>query len=254
MKKLLKNIIFGVWMYWVLTHLIPFHGKIKKYKKTGQGEKERAEILKATTRWGTDVIHKLGVELRIKGLENIPKDGPVVFVSNHQGNGDIPIFAAAVTTKQFGFLAKSGLKKLPCYGKWIADLRSVFIERDDPRESLKAVERGIELINQGFSIGVFAEGKRSQGPEMAPFKKGSLRIATKTGVPVVPITLNGTWHMFEEFGCASPAKVDFVIHPVIETKNMSRAEASNLAETVEQIIRKELEALQAKKNNQKDTH
>lgn len=246
MKKFFKNIGTAIWMYWALTRLSEFRKGINKYRASGEVEKEKAEILKATTRWGTDIVNKLGIQLNVSGLENIPEEGPVLFVSNHQGYCDIPIFGAAIQTKQFGFIAKSSLKKIPLYGKWIEDVRSVFIERDDPRESLKAIERGIELLKQGFSLGVFPEGTRSQGPEMGDFKKGSLRIATKTGIPVVPVTLNGTWKMFEEHGYPSTAKVDFIVHPAIETKDMPKAEANTLTEKVESIIRSMLDELNGK--------
>ncbi|WP_051280545.1 lysophospholipid acyltransferase family protein [Anaerovorax odorimutans] len=243
MKKILKNIEYGIWMYWELISLAKYNKNIKKYRDLGDFDKERTEILKSTSKWGNDIVKKLGIQLTVTGLENIPKDRSVVFVSNHQGYGDIPIFGAAITNKQLGFVAKRSLGQLPLYGKWIQDIRSVFIERDDPRESLKAIDRGIELLKNGFSLGIFAEGTRSKGPEMGSFKKGSLRLATKPGVPVVPITLNGTWRIFEENGYASPAKVDFFIHPAIETKGMSKLEANNLSERVEKIIKTKLDEL-----------
>ena len=72
---------------------------------------------------------------------------------------------------------------------------------------------------------------------MKPFKKGSLRLATKPGGPVVPITIDGTWRIFEEKGYPQKVSVDITIHKPIETASLSRQEASELAETVENIIR-----------------
>lgn len=239
MKKLFKNVCFFAWMYFNLKYLRKYHYYIKKFRDSGDSEAERVEILKATTTWGGGIMKKLNIKLNISGLENIPQ-GPVVFVSNHQGYGDIPVYGAAITTKQFGFIAKDDLAKIPVFGEWIRDIRSVFIERSDPRASLKAIEQGIELLNQGYSLVIFPEGTRSKGTNMGEFKKGSLRLATKPGVPVVPITINGTYKMFEEKGYTQPATVDFYIHPAIETKDLPKSESNNLAEKVEKIIKDKL--------------
>jgi len=240
MKKLLKNICFAIWMYFNLRHLRPFHYKIKNFRESGNFVKEREQILNSTTTWGRGIVKKYKINLIVTGLENIP-EGPALFVSNHQGYADIPIFGAAISMKQIGFVAKTSLGKIPVFGEWIRDIRSIFIERDDPRSSLKTIEGGIGLLNQGFSLVIFPEGTRSRGPEMGEFKKGSLRLATKPGIPVVPVTLNGTYHVFEEKGYVKPgATVTFHIHPVIETKDLSKLEANNLAERVEEIIKTKL--------------
>lgn len=242
--RLYKNTCFAFWMYFNLRHLRHFHFKIKKYRDSGDVVKEREQILNSTTTWGRGIMKKYKIDLTVTGLENVP-EGPVVFVSNHQGYADIPVFGAAITTKQIGFVAKTSLGKIPVFGEWIRDIRSVFIERDDPRASLKAIDEGIGLLNQGFSLIIFPEGTRSKGPKMGEFKKGSLRLATKPGVPVVPVTMNGTYHVFEEMGYVKPgAKVEFYIHPVIETKNLSKPEANNLAERVQEIVQSKLEEMQ----------
>lgn len=244
--RLYKNICFAFWMYFNLRHLRPFHFKIKNHRDAGDDVKEREQILNSTTTWGKGIVKKYKIELNVEGLENIP-DGPVVFVSNHQGYADIPIYGAVISMKQIGFVAKNSLGKIPVFGEWIRDIRSVFIERDDPRASLKTIEEGIGLLNRGFSLVIFPEGTRSKGTKMGEFKKGSLRLATKPGIPVVPVTLNGTYHVFEEKGhVQSGAKVDFFIHPAIETKELSKQEANNLAEKVEEIVKTKLEELNGK--------
>jgi 1-acyl-sn-glycerol-3-phosphate acyltransferase len=246
MKKLYKTICFAIWMYFNLRHLRPFHYKIKNFRESGNFEKEREQILNSTTTWGRGIMKKYKITLNVTGLENVP-EGPVLFVSNHQGYADIPVFGAVITKKQIGFVAKTSLGKIPVFGEWIRDIRSIFIERDDARSSLKTFEEGAELLKQGFSLVIFPEGTRSRGPQMGEFKKGSLRLATKSGVPVVPVTLNGTYQVYEDIGYVHPgAMVDFHIHPAIETKELSKAEANNLAERVEEIIKTKLGEIQSK--------
>jgi hypothetical protein len=112
MKKILKNISFGAWMYFNLRHLRSFHYNIKEFRDSGNLEKEREQILISTSTWGRGLMKKYKINLNVMGIENIP-DGPVLFVSNHQGYADIPVYCAAITEKQIGFVAKSSLKKIP---------------------------------------------------------------------------------------------------------------------------------------------
>ncbi|GAB1475949.1 lysophospholipid acyltransferase family protein [Bacillota bacterium] len=234
--NLLRNIPFLIWFWRFLGEIRPNKILIKKYRDEGNSEKEREEILKVENAWGEAQVKKVGIDLKVSRGEPLP-EGAVVFVSNHQSYWDIPIYFAAIKEKQFGFVAKESLGKIPLFGSWIADIRSVFIKRDDARASLRAIEEGVELLKKGYSLVIFPEGTRSKGGEMGEFKKGSLRLAAKAGVPIVPVTLNGTYQAYEEKGYVRPAKIDFIIHSAIETNGLSRSELSDIAERVEGIIR-----------------
>lgn len=242
--KVLRNIPMAVEFMSALSELKKHKKNIYKYRELEDYEKEKEYILKATSTWGKRIVNDLNIKINVMGKDNLPENGPVVFVANHQGYGDIPVCCAVLDKFQTGFIAKSSLKKLPFYGEWIQNIRSVMLDREDPRESLRAIETAIGFINQGFSIVVFPEGHRSKGGEMSEFKKGSLRLATKPGVPVIPISIEGTYRLFEEKGyMQGNFTVDFLIHPAIKTSALSRTEASNLAETVQQIVQKGLAEL-----------
>ncbi|MCG8484289.1 MAG: 1-acyl-sn-glycerol-3-phosphate acyltransferase [Clostridia bacterium] len=231
---MIKTIGYGIFFYLYLFRIIPHYFKIKKLELQGDKEKHIEAIRNITFKWGNVLLKMAKVKLNIKGLENIPS-GPVLFVSNHQSNFDIPIYFAALD-KQFGFIAKSDLSKIPLFNKWIAIIKSVYIDRGDARQSLKAIQEGIDLLKTGYSLVIFPEGTRSKSSKMSEFKKGSLRLATKSKVPVVPITLNGSYKILEENNRIQSASVDFIIHKPIETKNLSKEEANNLSETVYNII------------------
>lgn len=77
--------------------------------------------------------------------------------------------------------------------------------------------------------------------------KGSTKLATKPGVPIVPVSLNGSYKMFEEEGYLKGAKIDIMIHEPIETKGLTRQEEKELPDKVEKIIVGGLRKLQAKK-------
>ncbi len=227
-----------------LKYLKPYKVGIEEAKAAGDSVKEQDYILKATSTWGPMVMDMFGSTLNVKGLENLPENGPVVFMGNHQGYADIIAYCAAFKKFQFGFIAKDELSKIPLYGEWIRRIRSVFIERDDARASLKAINEGIEYIRQGFSMVIFPEGTRSKGPQMGAFQKGSIKLATKPGVPIVPVSLNGSYKMFEEEGFLKAAKIDIMVHEPIETKGLSRQEEKELTAKVEAVVLNGLKQLQ----------
>ena len=66
--------------------------------------------------------------------------------------------------------------------------------------------------------------------------KGSFKLATRAGVPIVPISLDGTRHMFEDTGVLSPATINIIVHEPIETKGLSRQEEKDLHDRVERIV------------------
>lgn len=247
--KIFANIPGALKLIFCLKYLKENKKKINEARAAGDFETERKWILKSSSAWGPYVISTFGSTLNVRGKENIPKEGPVVLVGNHQGYADIFAYCAAFQNFQFGFVAKDDLRKIPLYGKWIERIRSVFIERDDPRASLEAINRGIEYIKDGFSLVIFPEGTRSKGPVPGPFQKGALKLATKPQVPIVPVSLNGTYKMFEEEGYLKPAQIDIIVHEPIQTKGLSRKEEKELAEKVEKIVTDGVRQLQKQREN-----
>lgn len=218
---------------------------IQQTREAGDFEEERKWILKSSSSWGPYVLKTFGSTLSLKGIENLPDKGPVVFVGNHQGYADIFTYCAAFRKFQFGFVAKKELSRIPFYGKWIERIRSVFIEREDPRASLEAINRGVEYIKNGFSLVIFPEGTRSKGPVPAPFQKGAIKLATKPGVPIIPVSIDGTYKMFEEGGVLKAADIKMIVHEPIETKGLSRKEEKELSEKVEKIVVDGIKELQS---------
>lgn len=234
--KIFANIPGAFKLVNCLKHLRKYRKNIEKCKAEGNFEEEREWILKASSTWGQYVMDAFGSTINVQGYENLPEKGPVVFIGNHQGYADIFTYCTVLNKFQFGFVAKDDLSKIPLYGEWIARIRSVFIERDDPRASLEAIKKGISYIENGFSLVIFPEGTRSKGPVPGAFQKGSLKLATKPGVPIIPISLNGSYKMFEEEGYLKGARIDVIIHEPIETKGISRKEEKELSERVEKIV------------------
>ncbi|MBQ3122665.1 MAG: 1-acyl-sn-glycerol-3-phosphate acyltransferase [Firmicutes bacterium] len=235
--KIVPNIIPAAKIYIALRYLNAHKKQILEGRRTENYEMERDGIRKAIRTWSRNLLDSFNIKVNITGQENLPEEGPVVFMANHQGYADIPVCCAALSSIQLGFVAKEELLKVPLYGEWIMNIRSIPIKRSDPRASLRAINEGIEFIEKGFSLVVFPEGTRSQGKPHREFKKGSMKLATKPGVPIIPVTINGTPAIFEERGILTGNKtVDVTIHPPIETKGMSKQEQSELAKRVQEIV------------------
>ena len=110
--KILPNLIPAVKLYLSLKYLNRFKKQIIE-SRCIETRAERSAILNATSTWGKNIFRIFDAELTVNGRENLPHQGPVVYVANHQGYGDIPACCAALDTIQFGFVAKENLQRVP---------------------------------------------------------------------------------------------------------------------------------------------
>ena len=241
---IIRNIPALFKLYGSLPQLGKLKNQIDGAKAAGEDEAERKYIRQACDKWSETLIKSFGMDVHVEGKENLPKEGPVVFISNHQGYADIIVLLNALDTIQFGFVAKDDLMKLPLFGKWILRIRSVSMHRDETKEAVKAILEGIKYIKRGFSLLIFPEGTRSKGPEMADFKKGAFKLATKPKVPIIPVTVHGSYKSFEETGVFKGSRVDVVIHPAVETKDLGKQDEGALVRQVQETIHETLLRLQ----------
>ncbi|MDQ0427484.1 1-acyl-sn-glycerol-3-phosphate acyltransferase [Planomicrobium stackebrandtii] len=147
-------------------------------------------------KWATGIMERTKSTVSVTGLENLP-DGPVLFVSNHEGNFDIPVLLSAIP-KPFGFISKKEVKKMPIIPMYMEEMNCVFLDRTDRRSALKSITDTVGKLKEGHSILIFPEGTRSKGQEMGEFKSGFMRIAKDSGVPVLPIAISGTSDIMEK--------------------------------------------------------
>lgn len=212
---------------------------IDNLKAQGKKDEERKAIAEVCDVWSKNIADYLNLKVNIINPENLPEEGPVVYVANHQSYADIPVFLYAVK-HQIGFIAKEELKKIPVFADWIARIGSLFIKRGDARASLNTINEGAAMLKDGYSLVIFPEGTRSHGTEMGEFKPGSLKLATKAKAVIVPVTLTDTYKIFEEKGVVTKnVEVGFKVHKPIDTSAMDRKELAGLNERIEEIIRYE---------------
>lgn len=141
--------------------------------------------------WAWGGLTVAGVNYQVSGSENVPTDGAVIFMSNHQGNFDILTLYQAIP-RSFAWLAKEELFKIPIFGHSMTRGGYIPIDRSDGRKALKSLDAAAQLIRGGRSVLIFPEGTRTTDGLLLPFKRGGFILAAKAGVPVVPIAITGS--------------------------------------------------------------
>lgn len=189
----------SLWIYFCGIIIVLHSGlKLHKAKKLYKLNNEQAtkKLFDGPKKVSERVIRLTGTKVHVSGQEKLPNEA-VLFVSNHQGLFDI-LALIGFTGRPLGFIAKKEVEKIPIVSTWMGLMHGVFIDRSDRRQSVRAISQGIKSLKGGHSLVVFPEGTRSRGTNLNEFKSGSLRLATKAKVPIVPISINGTYQMLEE--------------------------------------------------------
>ena len=181
----------------------------------------------------------LGINLDVIGRENIPTDRPCLFIGNHRSYLDVILgypFLPPIT----GFVAKNDFTKVPVLPIWMRRLYCQFLVEGDLRQNLQSILAAIDNVNQGVSMVIYPEGKRSTGPderELLEFHEGSFKIATKTKCPIVPVAVTGTRERFEaQFPRVRPGHVTIEFGKPIETAQMSREDLKGIGAKCRRIV------------------
>jgi len=232
----MRTIYWYVSFVFTLIGTIPKLNKVKRLEKQGKLEERDAYIHKASTKWMLDNIRRSGSTVEVIGTENLPKDETVVFISNHQGNFDIPLLMSYIDMPK-GFISKIEAKKIPIIVQWMELIHCVFMDRSTLKGSAGAIIEGIKVLKAGHSLIIFPEGTRSRGDQMGEFKHASFKLATKPGVPIVPVTIDGSYKVMEQnHNKIRPAHIKLTIHPVVTTKGLSKDELEALPDQVAATI------------------
>ena len=170
------------------------------------------------------ILKLSGVTYEVQGLEHIPKDRAVLYVGNHRSFFDILVGYVTVPGLT-GFVAKKEMLKIPLLRDWMYKVNCLFLDRVNIKEGLKTILEGIEKVKGGVSIWIFPEGTRNENEDMTellPFHEGSLKIAQKSGCPVIPVAITGTAPIFEDhFPLIRPSHVVIRYGEPIELKELA---------------------------------
>lgn len=177
-----------------------------------------------------------GTKTDIVGLENIPKDEAVLFVGNHRSYFDVVVAYTLVPLKT-GFVAKKEMNRILFIRQWMRLLRCPFLDRDNIKEGLKTILKGIEYIKDGTSIVIFPEGTRNNGEGLLEFHSGSFKLAEKSECKIIPMVQNNTEQIFEAhfpFIKRTRTRIEFL--KPIDMTQLNRDEKKEIPNKVYNII------------------
>ena len=187
--------------------------------------------------WSRVGLRLAGIKIEVHGAEKVPVGSPVIFMSNHHGNFDILALFLAIP-QRFSWIAKEELFKIPVFGHSMARAGYIPLNRGgDGRRALKSVEAAAAAIRGGRSVVIFPEGTRTADGELLPFKKGGFLLAGKAGVPIVPLTINGSMQINPKTHLALyPGTIRIVFADPIPTAGAAGKERERLMAEVRQAI------------------
>lgn len=239
---MLRTLFWFIYFWLYLISVLPKQFRIKRLAGEENTVLHDQIVDKTVKNWARSLVAISGSIIKVTGEENVP-EGSVVFVSNHQGNFDIPILLGYIK-KPKAFIAKVELANMPMVSTWMKHMKCVFMDRADVRQSLRTISEAAGYIKEGYSMVIFPEGTRSKGMEMGEFKQGSFKLALKAKAPIVPVTIKGSYKIMEsQKFIIRPAEVEIIISKPIETINMTKEQEALLPEQVHEIIKSNLEKI-----------
>lgn len=135
------------------------------------------------------------------GMKNVPLDGPLIVVCNHQSNLDPPLMGVALRRKNLNFIARVGLFKNPLFGWLIRTVNAIPIRRGE--SDLPAVKQALTRLEHGHAVVVFAEGERTLDGAMHEFQRGLTLLLKRSRCPVLPVGIEGFYDAWPR-GAALP--------------------------------------------------
>ncbi len=189
--------------------------------------------------WSRSWLAASGTRLEIEGQENIDPKHSYVVVANHLSTLDIMVCFLAVPLP-IRYLAKKELFRIPLLAQAMRAVGIIEVDRAARGAIHASVNRQAkELVEHRRSLIIYPEGTRPRDGVMKPFKKGAFTMAISSGLPILPLTIHGTYE------AAAPGKpwfhggpVSAIIDPPIPTEGMTGADADALRDRVREIVAK----------------
>ncbi len=208
--------------------------KLCKYAKT-VGQYPEAEAYAMIRDLLTRGVNAGNIDLQVHGIENVPKEGGLIFYGNHQGLFDI---VAAVVANEVPLSAvyKKELENTPFIKEIATCLKGLPMDRSDARQSLQVIQEVTKEVNAGRRYVIFPEGTRSKDKNnMIEFHSGSFRAAVKAKCPVVPMCAIDTYKVFDEKG-SKPVSCQLHFLPAIQPEEYAGLKAGELGDMVKERI------------------
>lgn len=144
--------------------------------------------------WAWVITRAFLLPVKVEGRENLEQGKGYVFVANHQGAFDI-FLVYGFLCKNFKWMMKWQLEKIPFVGYACRKSHQIFVDKRGPSRIRKTYEQARRTLEGGYSVVVFPEGARTFTGHMGLFRKGAFSLADELQLPVVPLTINGSFNV-----------------------------------------------------------
>ncbi|MBE7031178.1 MAG: 1-acyl-sn-glycerol-3-phosphate acyltransferase [Ruminococcaceae bacterium] len=154
-------------------------------------------------------VCKLWFRVTLTGEENIPREGGCMLCLNHTSLWDPPLVTALLKRRVY-FIAKEELFGHFFVGWVLRSIGTIPVKRG--QADLGAIKTSIRALREGKMLGIFPAGRRTRPGQKVKIKSGVALIATRSGVPVVPVYINGTFKPFSKLSITIGEPVDMSVY------------------------------------------
>lgn len=187
--------------------------------------------------WASAWLSPAGAKVEVTGRENVDPDSSYVVVANHLSNFDVMVCFKALPLP-IRYLAKKELFSIPILAPAMRSIGIVEVDRQARGAAIESVNiQSARVIERGDSLIIYPEGTRSRDGKIKTFKKGAFTMAVGAAMPILPVTIHGTWEMWRPGGkTIRPGRVRVIIDPPIPTAGLDREETEALRHQVSDLI------------------
>lgn len=191
--------------------------------------------------WSLFNLFLSGTRVAVRGKEKIDKKRNYIVMSNHQSLFDVLALIGKMPL-QIRWIIKSEIKKIPVFGYTLKRMGHIYVDRKNREAAAVSLENAAEKIREGTSVTIFPEGTRSEDGKLLKFRLGGGKIAIKSGVPILPVTINGSRFALPKNTLAlMPGKIEIVVGDIIDPGRYDENSKDDLMEKVKSIISENLD-------------
>lgn len=181
------------------------------------GRLTKATCDERLARWSRRVVRAAEIDLCVRGLDHFDRDRTYLLMSNHQSHYDVPILYR-VFGGSVRMVAKIELFSVPIFGKALGQAGFFPIDRGDHASAIEHLERARSALGRGVHVWIAPEGTRSRDGTLGPFTKGGFNLGLDAGVPLLPVSIQGTRDVLPAGGSRSArgVRVRVTVHRALE--------------------------------------
>ncbi len=189
-----------------------------------------------------NILRLAGARLEVHRAPGFDPKRTCIFISNHINIFDPFVVYSAIPQFLRGFELESHFK-IPVYGWMMGRFGNIAVPDAPSRESLEIMTRRAKAaLDNDISLIAFAEGSRTRDGHVHPFRKGIFNLAQKFGVPIVPVSIVGSFEFFQTGNwILYPGKIKVYLHEVIDTSKVGRGDVDALRQRVQDIVAQPVE-------------